>query len=174
MEKRRGAKEGKWVALSVVCPTMQTGFLISLYCFHCSSGSRGGIVSHYTGTEKSEKVRKEREQGLSACPNADHPRHSLPAVGLFRATLAGITSNFHRRRTRDSCEIPPASHLRGRVSARTTTESHWTRIPSITYFDLIRICAMVRLRKIEKQPVTKRMHLLIYKLFCWNACIMYR
>lgn len=44
----------------MVYSTMQTGFLISLYCFHCSKDPRGGIVSHYE-SGKVEGSRAERD-----------------------------------------------------------------------------------------------------------------
>lgn len=65
----------------MVCPTMQTGFLISLYCFHCSSDPRGGIVDHYGGAERQGRLVKREKRGLSAYPNADRHRTLLPFAG---------------------------------------------------------------------------------------------
>lgn len=47
----------------MVYPTMQTGFLISLYCFHCSSDPHGGIVSHYERSGEGVKEGSRVERG---------------------------------------------------------------------------------------------------------------
>lgn len=75
-------KEGKM--RNPVCglsDNAQTGFLISLYCFHCSSDPHGGIVSHY-GEWRSRRRFGKRRIGLSTSRPlaADHHRTNPPSV----------------------------------------------------------------------------------------------
>lgn len=90
----------------MVYPTMQTGFLISLYCFHCSSDPHGGIVSHYESGEVEEGSRAERGGFIR------HPR--LPP-SVHRQTSRGYSSQ-------NSSGISNISHFCGCVSSKMSKE----------------------------------------------------
>lgn len=96
--KRGGAREEEKMSSSV-CDLSDNANRLShitvLFPLFQRLARRELVVSHYTGAEKSEKAREEREQGLSACPDRRH--HSLPrrfSRAFSSATYSRVLRDF--------------------------------------------------------------------------------
>lgn len=161
----------------MVCPTMQTGFLISLYCFHCSGLARGGTVSHYTRERRSRRsFGKRGKHGLSARSYADrHRTRTLPLVGrsaLFSRAQRVISVGDVLARIRQHL-ISQDACRQGRATESLTRR---TRILSIAYLDLIYIparqfCAITEDRKTS--VTTKRISLIDLQIISLNKRLRY-
>lgn len=143
----------------MVCPTMQTDFLISLYCFHCSSDLHGGIVSHYESRGDEEGSRAERD-GFIRHPSTGSSSYD-PSFSVHRQTSRGHSSQ-------NSSGISNISFLRMRVIKNVVRIAGTRKILDSGYFDsyLCENLFIYSLAKKWKHKFFAKRIRIFFQLFC--------